>query len=876
MAGLIVKPADDVEARASKRPGSSRDPLTPSCRTVLGVDNGPAALLNHHHQRGDGLLVEFSLFLQEAGITHPAWGNDPRIDHWLRELPPTEAVSLSVVAAEQVATTDTGFGAAACCVVSMIGSPPPFGIPDIRLMLSFDGLANDGFYARQRLIGLVLVAVQRLLLLKADGARALADEVAGHLAAWNPDPLIAPVCREPPEVWRLLEAALALAQRPPPDPNLTVGPIARLDGFGVAAIERLGADMQRWPSGALPLLVHCANAKSARPSTAWTTKCRALLQSVPEGAKIVESLLTLIPAAPPAAFMTDHERQHRLLSSWNDDLARGLVWSAGLAGGDWVVPALEAVANRCIRDSRGRVIRQTPVAGEKVQYACFHTLAATGTLDAAAALGRLVGRTSNRNSLKRLRVELEAMAERLGLDATDLLEVSLPEWGLDAGGSAAIDFDSAEAVLRLDNAGGVSVHWVVNGRETDQPPAVLPPADAAFVKERQAELSVAAAAERRRLEDLFVAAREWPLHEFHRRMVTHHLTGWYARRLFWEIDGGLGRVIGLPTDDPRMFATATGPTTVDDGATVKIWHPARSAPEDVRKLRDLAGSLGVVQPIRQAWRQDYRPDDVELAVGLYSTRYAGHILRFRQFYTLARERGWSGAFLSGVWDGGQSALAYRDYEAAGVRAQWHVASLETEKLYDDVELAVTDRVTFWSLDRTPAPVAIGEVPAEIFSEAYRDLDLFTSVCTVANDPFWIEKFTPESRQLHEYWEAMAEGGFANAAIHRRDALEATIPTIAGSDRFVLEDRYLSVRGNLWTYRIDLATANVRVEPSGRLLYFDGRTASFPAAPHAPALGPLPPVDDDVILGRIILRAGLLASDDQIHNPSLRKQLRARR
>jgi hypothetical protein len=857
-------------AEPSLRVGQNRP--VPAGDASSHEEIGAEGRLARHHERADGLLVELKLLVQEAPVVANACGRDPQVRRWLERLTREDAASLAVVAAHELAANDNGFGASAGCVAYMAENQPALGVEDARLMLSFDALKNQGHYTRQGVMRLVLSTVEALVASRTEGARELANEVADHVEAWNPEPFFNVAHRYVPEVWALRERALALAGRRAGHNAVEVGPILMMDAFGIAAVEHLGSSVDDWPVGVWALLRHCAMAKAARPSAKWGRTCRSLLDDSDSTERSVHELLDLVVDTEPVAFMTDHGQHRRLLTSGNDDLVRGLVWAAGVVDPDWLVPELEAVAGRCMRGSQGRTVRTTPVSGEKVPYACFQVLAQTGSPDAVGALGRLLSSTSNRTTRKRLLAELEGLASRLEVSVDDLLETSQPDWGLDASGSVRIDLGSIEAVLRLDNGTGVSVSWLVDGKEAKRRPAGLSADAFAEVKERQAELRKAVAVERGRLEAYLVSGREWPLDEFHERLMVYPLSGWFARRLFWEVRPLRGEpVIGLPTDRPDRFDTKSGSVEVDGEAMVAMWHPIRSDADEVRALRELAASLGLVQPFRQVWRETYRPDEVELGTGLYSSRFAAHIVRFHQFYGLARERGWWGGFLSGSWDGGQAAVAQRDFGAAGIQAQWTIGMFDQGDTRHVVDLAVTDRLSFVPLgEKDPAPIPIAEVPAVVFSEAMRDLDLFASVSTVANDPFWLEKLYAGSRPVQEYWEAMASGGFAEAVSHRREALGALLGDLPDADRFELGQRELVVRGTFRTYHVDLATANVRMDPPGRWLAFDAKIGA-----RAPTSGILPIVDDDVILGRVLARAALLARDDKITNPSLREQLRDR-
>lgn len=328
----------------------------------------------------------------------------------------------------------------------------------------------------------------------------------------------------------------------------------------------------------------------------------------------------------------------------------------------------------------------------------------------------------------------------------------------------------------------------------------------------------------------------------------------------------------MATEAAHRFATPSGLRTIDGEAIVRLWHPAMSSTDEIGTLRAFARSLDLVQPFRQVWRETYVPNTAERSMELYSSHYAGHILRFRQFYALARERGWWGGFLSGAWDGGQSGIANRDFRVAGIRASWQLAMLDFDDHRIEIELGVTDRLIFAQIgENEQAPLALSDVPSVVFSEAMRDLDLFTSVCTVANDPFWIEKFAFEPR-LGEYWEALAHGEHLDAVHHRRELLEAMVKDGNLPEQFELADRHLVVRGTLRTYSIDLATGNVRMDPPGKWLSFSGKATNRIDSAASPSAY-LPAIDDDEILRRILIRSRLLADDDLITERSLRSQIR---
>jgi hypothetical protein len=111
----------------------------------------------------------------------------------------------------------------------------------------------------------------------------------------------------------------------------------------------------------------------------------------------------------------------------------------------------------------------------------------------------------------------------------------------------------------------------------------------------------------------------------------------------------------------------------------------------------------------------------------------------------------------------------------------------------------------------------------------------------------------------------ARGGPAMHVMAAADELGAN-----PGDRFELTSTDLIVKGSLATYRIDLATANVRLDRTGRWLSFGTRPTRNTSQYQVPGL---PAPDDDVILHRILIRAAILADDDQLAGRDLLRQIR---
>jgi hypothetical protein len=536
------------------------------------------------------------------------------------------------------------------------------------------------------------------------------------------------------------------------------GAVGRDDGYGMAVIGWLGV-AEDWPAGVAALLAHCAKARSARPSAGWEKVCRQRLDAVQDASALLRGLLDLVVTTEPVTFLGDSG--HRtVLIQYNERLVRGLVLAAGVLDPDWLPEVLLAVAVRCLRLCRGHVYARTPVPAEKIPYACFRALGRSGSDASLRAVVRIGRATTNRRVLQELEKTLTAASERRGMSAASLLDRLTPDHDLDAAGQLSL---GPGWVIRLDDRHGA----VLTG-----PPGQPAPDHASDLL---AELKATVAIARQRLEDQFAERREWHCDDFAELQLQNPVNSRFATRLAWTFTppGGPARS-GFPDPDGRVIHTPHGPCPVPPGCLVRLLHPVLADPAELTQLRQLAARREIVQPVRQLWRETYRLTGTERRAGLASDRYAGHILRFQQAYGLVRRRGWAGGFLSGAWDGGDSAAARKAYPAAGVRASWAIADLDGLSTEVAVDLCLTERVSFLPLDdKAGVPVPLADLPPEVFSEAMRDLDLIVSVTTVANDPIWLEKYRGRPG-LDQYWEAVTRNGLDQLRAHRHEMLTAPL------------------------------------------------------------------------------------------------------
>ncbi|MEU8969265.1 DUF4132 domain-containing protein [Streptomyces monashensis] len=354
----------------------------------------------------------------------------------------------------------------------------------------------------------------------------------------------------------------------------------------------------------------------------------------------------------------------------------------------------------------------------------------------------------------------------------------------------------------------------------------------------------------RALEGGFTVDAVHPYGWWRTELAGHPLARTLVRRLIWEIEVAPGewRAV-LPGTDEDL------PDAPDD-ASVRLWHPIRSAPDAVRAWRDLLLERRIQQPFKQAFREIYLLTPAEERTRVHSHRFAAHLVHYRTMFALFRARGWKSDLL-GPWDGGDGDEAERTL-AAG---EWRVRFFHTwaDGAHGD-ELASTDQVRFdrWVQDAwQEAPLA--DVPPLVFSEAMRDVDLFVGVSSIAADPDWTA-----GGPHRTYWERASFAELTESAKARRDALERIVPRLKIAARCTLDGRFLTVRGDLRTYKIHLGSANILMEPDDSYLCV--------VAARRPGDGKVfLPFEDDR-LSLILSKAFLLAADSTITDESILVQI----
>jgi hypothetical protein len=591
-------------------------------------------------------------------------------------------------------------------------------------------------------------------------------------------------------------------KEPPP---VTLAPGDAWADTLLAALDPLPAGLRSaWDV----LLAHCNTATVSAPARKWLDRSAELLQAIGTESFTGIAIQTLTqigkPGSRPPRRRTYDEPT--LIDEAQANLLRGLVWSCSPISGERLLAAVGQAAAACFQKITNYGPRDV-----KVGNACLQTLSLTQGSAAVAQLSRLRLKIKHPSALRQLDSALERVAQREGIPAHVLEEISVPTFAPDANAK---------------------------------------------------EVAATLAAQRGRIERLCRSPREWSAADWRERYLDHPLVGSLARRLIWVFREGEEERTGVWSQG-RMIDAAGEAFDPAPGAQVTLWHPLDVAAADVAAWRRRLQELEITQPFKQAHREIYRLTDAERETATVSNRFAAQVLKQHQLAALCAERGWRYK-LQGQWDSHN--LPFLDLPEHHLRIElWVEPFAEDEVSAAAIYLyVVTNQVRFYG-ERGALPLE--DVPPRLFSELMRDVDLFVGVCNAANDPAWVEQ--AHRREIRYDWAGHAFGSLGATAATRREVLAGLLPKLKIADRCTLGERFLSVRGDLRTYKIHLGSGNILMEPNDQYLCI------VPVSTKAKGPQAFLPYEGDGMLDVILSKAFLLVNDTKITDHLIVGQIASR-
>ncbi len=355
-----------------------------------------------------------------------------------------------------------------------------------------------------------------------------------------------------------------------------------------------------------------------------------------------------------------------------------------------------------------------------------------------------------------------------------------------------------------------------------------------------------------RIESFYLQKRTWKHEDWQSYFLENGFIGIITKKLLWYFEKDDNKSVALFLNNRWIDNNENEVTWIDNNTKVELWHPLGFDPEFISDWKLLLEKWQISQPFKQVYREIYLITEAELVTQTYSNRFASHILNNYQFGALLKEKNW---------------VDYNQFHKGGLPRikvkKWKIeATYDVEFIHDAPrwgDLITSSQVTFY--DKNGA-MELSDVPAIVFSEVMRDIDLFVSVCSVGNDPNWIDG---GHRLTNDYNAYYSFGDLLESALVRKTVLENLIPKLKISKVADIIGNFLVIKGKIRTYKIHMGSGNILMEPNNQYLCIVPK--------NNPNLEKVfLPFDGDYMLSIILSKAFLLADDDKITDTQILSQI----
>lgn len=476
-------------------------------------------------------------------------------------------------------------------------------------------------------------------------------------------------------------------------------------------------------------------------------------------------------------------------------------------------------------------------------------------------LTNLKAKAKNKNILKRIDKAITIVGKKSGRTKAEIEESVIPDFGIDSNSKYIFRIDDVDCVFEIHNHKEQLIYYQLsNGKRQKTLPKRLKdnfPNDIKEFKKKIKEIKTSISSQKKRIEDFYLINRVIPYSSFKENYLNNNLVNILARNLIWNFKNDNLNVNLILSD--KGFTDFDGNLNSKEltGTKVTLWHPIGFESDYILNWRNYILSNEILQPFKQAFREIYIITDAELNTETYSNRYASHILNKDHVSALCKVRGWSP---SGIINSGKATykIPESDY-----KIEYWVSDVylgEHSKTYGSAHIS-TDQVRFYKKkDQLP----LSEVPAIIFTEVMRDIDLFVGVTSIGNDPEWHDR---GDNGTINYWSSYSNGKLTERSKTRVEILKNIIPKMKIADKCEFQGKHLKVKGSIRDYKIHMGSGNILMEPDDKYLCIVAdRSAKKLKKVFIPFEG-------DNMLSIIISKALLLAEDSKITDPTIVRQIK---
>ena len=619
-------------------------------------------------------------------------------------------------------------------------------------------------------------------------------------------------------------------------------------------------------SGWSGLLEHCKALSATTPSASWKRRTHELIKALGEE-EAIKTMLAWLALGP-----TPGQPSEARSPIEDSPYQKGMVWCLALADNRESAVALGEFALGCLRK-----IKLHGAVSQKLGLACVQALGTMQCDEAVSQLTRL--RTKIKYSVAQRLIEksLQQAANRAGLNREELEDICVAHFGLDHKGQRSISIGDAEATISICDDERVRASWRnAEGKLVKSPPSHVKKAfhnDIRNISALAKEIDQTYNTQRARIESWLAAPRSMPVKHWQEYFIEHPILGRLGKKLIWIFSSGPMNERSGTWIDSKICDTEGKEIALISTKNVRLWHPLSCDKAEVQAWRERIFVSGIRQPFRQAFRETYEVTAAERETRMHSNRFAGVLMRQHQFASLCRARGWNYRLMGTGFDGGNT--PQKEIPSWNMRAEFYVdlppdrdTSLRDSALNEQsgagINLFVgSDQVRFY---RDRREIGVDEVPALVYSEIMRDVDLFTSVCAVGDDETWSDQ---GDRGIGIAVNRFSLPQFSAIVDLRREMLSRILPKTGIADRCAIQKGALLVKGQLGTYRIELTAGLTMIETDSVRKWLNiPRKLLDVVHTNVDAV----PIDLDYRTETILRKAHILANDWNINSPELVKQL----
>ncbi len=642
------------------------------------------------------------------------------------------------------------------------------------------------------------------------------------------------------------------------------------------------------------LLSHCQTASAGKPSSKWVKTATPLVAEIGEE-QFTNTLLEWFPLVDKPRTQPLNPRRwgpdpNMMLIDLHTDTLKGLAWCCSLTDDPRLARALAALAISTYKKVPGVGPRAI-----KVGNACVWALGQISNETALGQLAFLKVKVKFGTAQKGIEKALNETAERMQVPRDEIEEMGVPAYGLTEVGQLEEPLGDFTAQLTITGTTTTQLTWLkADGKPQKSVPAAVKkdfPEELKELKAGAKDIQKMLPAQRERIDNLFLEQKVWPFEIWKERYLDHPLIGTLARRIIWSFKSGDDVVDGIWLDGQLVDRSSTPIENLTATTTVTLWHPIEHATEEIIAWRDWLEEHKIQQPFKQAHREVYLLTDAERNTGIYSNRYAAHIIKQHQFNALCGARDWKNQLRLMVDD--FYLPARKLLPKWNLRAEFWVEGIGDNYGVDTNDAGTylylaTDQVRFYPLEAAARvshaggggygtwgeqgndnPINLEEIPQLVFSELMRDVDLFVGVASVANDPTWSDG-GPEGRYV-DYWQSFSFGDLSETAQTRKEILKRLVPRLKIASQCSFEEKFLLVQGALHTYKIHLGSGNILMSPHDAYLCIVPNQSLAGKSTNNLFL----PFEGDNMLSIILSKAFLLADDTKITDPTIISQIKTR-